>query len=127
MLDDLYNIALQAAQSAYCPYSKFSVGAAVLLDNEVIITGSNQENASFSLTMCAERVAIFYANSQYPMSKVVAIAIASPSTSQIITPCGACRQVMCEVIKRQSADFTVVMRDKTMNASELLPLSFTLG
>lgn len=125
----LLEAARTAAEAAYCPYSKFRVGAAVLLDNDVVITGSNQENASYSLTICAERVALNYAKSQYPTANVLAIAIASPSTEKLVSPCGACRTVMTEVAMRQGIDFTVVMSGSeivTKTTSELMPLAFEL-
>ena len=69
--------AKHATEKSYAPYSNFKVGAALLLENGEIITGNNQENAAYPSGLCAERVAIFYANSKYPDQKVVAIAIAA--------------------------------------------------
>src|SRR5712675_2767464 len=85
----------QAAKDAYAPYSKFKVGAAVMLDNGKIITGSNQENASYPLGLCAERVALFAASAQHPGIKITGIAVASSSENPA-SACGACRQVMAE-------------------------------
>lgn len=123
---DLIGQALSAADSAYAPYSHFRVGAAVLLEDGTVVTGSNQENASYSLTICAERVALFYAQSRYPSLRVHALAVASTSTTAMVTPCGACRQVMAEVACHQGSDFDVVMSGRTMKVSELLPLAFKL-
>lgn len=89
-----------ASENAYAPYSDFRVGAAVLLDNNVIVTGNNQENASYPLGLCAERVALFAAISQYPQQKVLAIAVyGNPKHFKLehyLSPCGGCRQVMLE-------------------------------
>jgi cytidine deaminase len=71
----LLDSAVEAAKNAYAPYSHFRVGAAVLLDDGSIITGNNQENAAYPSGLCAERVALFYANSKYPQKTVVAVAI----------------------------------------------------
>ena len=90
--------ARESAQNAYAPYSGFRVGAAVLLGNGAIITGNNQENAAYPSGLCAERVALFYAASQYPGVRVAAIAVSlyNPGSSDIAKPCGACRQVIAE-------------------------------
>ena len=89
---ELLNIAAQASQEAYAPYSKFHVGAALLTENGAVFTGCNVENASYGLTLCAERVAIFKAISAGVRS-FQAIAISVPGGG---SPCGACRQVMNE-------------------------------
>ncbi len=92
--------ARQSLKDAYAPYSKFQVGAALRLNNGKTIIGSNQENAAFPLTLCAERVAIFAAAAQYPHAAIDSIAITAKSAGQIldrpITPCGSCRQVIYE-------------------------------
>lgn len=89
------------AANAYAPYSKFKVGAAILLDNGEIVTGCNQENAAFPSGTCAERTACFYAHAQYPQAKMTKIAIAAyePDGLEIadpVAPCGACRQALLE-------------------------------
>lgn len=88
------------AKNGYAPYSGFHVGAAVLLENGVIITGNNQENAAYPSGLCAERTALFYASAQYPNIPIVALAISTINRSAISSgmakPCGACRQVMAE-------------------------------
>ncbi len=90
----LIQTAREAAQRAYVPYSNFPVGAALLTDRGEIITGCNVENASYPLTMCAERTAIGAAISQ-GAGKVVAVAVSAPKAKPC-TPCGACRQVLYE-------------------------------
>jgi cytidine deaminase len=123
--------ARSALENAYSVYSRFSVGAAVLLENGEVIRGSNQENAAYPSGMCAERVALFYACSAYPGVKVRAIAIAARDASGElvpVTPCGACRQVMAEVVRRYGADFDVILVDSDgdalLPASALLPSPF---
>lgn len=135
-LPEAYNELCQAAMNvmkqAYSIYSHFSVGAAVLLNNGEIVCGSNQENVAYPSGLCAERVALFYAGSAYPENSVKAMAIAASNREGIlkepITPCGACRQVMMEVVRRYQTDFDVVMigGGKTMEcrASDLLPFAF---
>ena len=127
----LIKIARVASGTAYSVYSGFSVGAAVLLDNGKIIRGSNQENAAYPSGLCAERVALFYACSAYPGVRVKAIAVAARDASGewvSITPCGACRQVMTEVVRRYGADFDVILsvngRVTVVMASALLPFPF---
>jgi cytidine deaminase len=98
--EELINNAKEAAENAYAPYSKFKVGAAVLLENGVIVKGNNQENAAYPSGLCAERVAIFYANAQYPDVTIKAVAISALTsngfTTEPIPPCGSCLQVMLE-------------------------------
>lgn len=128
--EELYAQALKAADNAWAPYSNFRVGAAVLLEDGTVVLGANQENASYPLSMCAERVAIDYAKTTYPQLSIRAIAIASPSTDHAVTPCGACRQVMAEVVRRQNSDFEVVYGNRNQvqisSVDELLPMSFSL-
>ncbi|MBO5961222.1 MAG: cytidine deaminase, partial [Paludibacteraceae bacterium] len=97
---NLVDKAKQQTKTAYAPYSKFHVGAAVLMDNGEILCGSNQENAAYPSGLCAERTTLFYANAHYPDRKVVALAIAAAQNEAFleepISPCGACRQVMLE-------------------------------
>lgn len=128
--EELYAQALKAADNAWAPYSNFRVGAAVLLEDGTVVRGANQENASYPLSMCAERVAIDYAKTTYPQLAISAIAIASPSTDRAVTPCGACRQVMAEVVRRQNSDFEVIYGNRNQlqisSVDELLPMSFSL-
>ncbi len=104
--DDKYLIdeAKRQTSLSYAPYSQFSVGAAVLLDNGKIVGGNNQENIAYPSGLCAERTAMFYANSQHPNNSPVAIAIAARNEAGFlgspICPCGSCRQVLLESERR---------------------------
>ena len=99
--------AVEVRKVAYAPYSKFRVGAAILLESGEIVTGSNQENAAYPSGLCAERTAIFYAGANFPNERIVAIAVTACSdlkiTSGPIPPCGACRQSMFEYEVKQDA------------------------
>ncbi len=106
--------AREAAANAYAPYSNFKVGSAVLLDNGQIVIGSNQENASYPLTMCAERNALASAASQYPTAKILRVAITIISTNgnimRPVSPCGACRQVIYENEFRTKHDIELILQ-----------------
>src|SRR5215469_2532590 len=90
----LIDCAKEACTHAYAPYSQFQVGAAILLANGEIVTGSNQENVAFPSGLCAERTALFYANSRYPEQAVKSLAVAAYTQGDFIdrpiSPCGAC-------------------------------------
>ncbi len=105
--------AMTATENSYSPYSHFRVGAAVRLKNGELVTGSNQENASYSLAMCAERTAIFHAQHQHPDQPILCIAIAARTekgfTKFPIPPCGACRQVMQEVENRYNSPIRILL------------------
>ncbi|PIF06665.1 MAG: cytidine deaminase [Draconibacterium sp.] len=125
--------ARQASGKAYAPYSGFLVGAAVLLNNGDIIKGNNQENADFTDGLCAERVALFYAQASYPDLPVVALAVSAVNTKGVLTalaqPCGSCRQVMVETESRFKQPIRIILdgKDKIMvfeSAECLLPLAF---
>ena len=105
----LCNEAQKAALNAYTVYSKFKVGAAVLLEDNTIITGNNQENIAYPSGLCAERTALFYTHSQFPNKKIKAIAIYSPDATSLLTPCGACRQVMIEYENLQEAPIATLL------------------
>ena len=130
---ELMDKAKEATSRSYAPYSKFSVGAAALLKNGVIVTGTNQENAAYPSGLCAERVAMFSAKSTYPDARITAIAIAAKDskgfTSNPVTPCGACRQVMSEYEKQGGTPIRILMfgSEKIFIAKDtatLLPLAF---
>ena len=133
---DLKELAISArkiAKKAYSPYSKFKVGAAVLLENGKIITGNNQENSAYPSGICAERVALFYAGAQNPDIPVKAIAIIAfnhqEETEYPVYPCGACRQVIIESQQRSKKPIQLLFMGKKLihlveNASHLLPLEF---
>lgn len=129
----LVNKAKEQVYSAYAPYSNFHVGAAVLLQNGALFVGSNQENAAYPSGLCAERVALFYANAQFSEVPVKAIAIAAFTNGEFldqpITPCGSCRQVILESEKRFDNSIDIYMYGTEhvyhiANAYQLLPLSF---
>ncbi len=119
----LIKAAKQASQLAYAPYSKFRVGAALLTKSGKIFTGCNIENASYGLTVCAERVAVFKAVSQGEKNfKAIAI---YTNTKEFTLPCGACLQVLNEFTKK----LTIIIvnrfeKNKTFKLSELLPYPF---
>jgi cytidine deaminase len=131
----LIHKAKDATNHAYAPYSKFLVGAAVLLEDGTIITGTNQENAAYPSGMCAERVALYSAISQHPEMKISKIAVvARKKAGKELAPatsCGPCRQVMLEFELRQNKSFEVLMftQDhqwvKASSAMSLLPFCFT--
>ena len=124
----------EAAINAYAPYSQFSVGAAVRLANGKIVTGNNQENAAYPSGLCAERVAVFYANAQYPNESVEALAvIAMNSKKEVLKvpapPCGSCRQVLLETEQRFKKPMKIILVGSESiriieNAKSLLPLNF---
>lgn len=126
--------AMQARQNAYAPYSKFNVGAALLLDNGEVVTGSNQENASYPSGLCAERTAIYYAGAKYPKAKIVQMAIIAGSTIKQtmspIPPCGACRQAIAEYEVKQDSPIEIYFMGETgkvvksNSLANLLPLVF---
>ena len=97
---DLLQQATAACKKAYAPYSRFYVGAAILLENGKIVTGNNQENAAYPSGLCAERVAIFKASADYPAAQIKTIAVTASSEEfdidHPVSPCGACRQVLKE-------------------------------
>lgn len=128
----LVEAAREAALQAYAPYSEFRVGAALLLENGVMVTGNNQENAAYPSGMCAERIALFYAGAQYPAVPVKALAVAAWQNRQPvarISPCGGCRQVLLETEKRYGKPVKVLLAGKRdvlviRQASDLLPFGF---
>ena len=113
--------AIEARKKAYAPYSNFCVGAAILLDNNQVVTGNNQENASYPSGLCAERTAIYYAGSQYPDAKIVKMALTAGSLiNQTITPippCGACRQAISEYEVKQESPIEIYFMGETGTVS----------
>lgn len=128
----LMSAAMAAAQKAYAPYSRFQVGAAVLLGNGEIVTGSNQENAAYPSGLCAERVALFYAGATYPDIPVKAMAVTALSAGKqvaLAAPCGGCRQVILESEMRAGDKIQILLGGAEEiyvmeGASSLLPVSF---
>lgn len=143
----LINASERAISTAYAPNSGFSVGAAVLLNDGHIVSGSNQENMAYPSGLCAERVAIFAAAAQYPAHLIQAVAVCCDATAYqkqtedetdeqldiVFTPCGACRQVMFEYEWKQHQDiklfFKARFQDTVWQAESvqtLLPFPFLL-
>lgn len=133
-IQSLMNQAIEVRKKAYAPYSKFRVGAAILLDNGKVVLGSNQENAAYPSGLCAERVAVFQAGAIYPEAKIVKMAITAASdtnpTQSPIPPCGACRQSLSEYeIKQESPIEIYFMGEvgeiyKSDSLKNLLPFMF---
>lgn len=130
---DLMKKAEKATYTAYSPYSNFCVGAAIWLENDTIITGSNQENAAYPSTLCAERTAIYFKGANYANVPIRMMAIAARKAENDIflpvTPCGSCRQVMLEYEQIQQKNIPLLMPYDNgfvlMHAiSDLLPLCF---
>ncbi|WP_298479522.1 cytidine deaminase [uncultured Maribacter sp.] len=132
---ELMQLAILAREKAYAPYSSFNVGAAVLLENGKIVTGSNQENAAYPSGLCAERVAVFYAGANYPGIKIEKIAITAASINYVVekpaAPCGNCRQAISEYEVKQKAPIALLLmgeKGKVLKCdaiADILPLAFT--
>ena len=130
----LVELARQSCETSYAPYSHFSVGAAIRLEDGTTIQGSNQENAAFPSGTCAERCAMFYANSMHPRIAPMTIAIAAKNeqgefTEEPISPCGACRQVLIESEHRYGKPLRIILSGKSKcyiidKATHLLPFAF---
>ncbi|OXB05933.1 cytidine deaminase [Flavobacterium pectinovorum] len=133
-VQDLMEQAIEIRKKAYAPYSKFRVGAALLLDNGKIVLGSNQENAAYPSGLCAERVAIFHAGSVYPEAKILKMAITAASdtnqTKAPIPPCGSCRQSIAEYEIKQETPIEIYFMGeigevyKSTSLKNLLPFMF---
>ncbi|MDY0074615.1 MAG: cytidine deaminase [Acholeplasmataceae bacterium] len=120
--------ALLARERAYVPYSKFKVGAAIKLKDGTIIHGANIENASYGLTSCAERNALFSLYSQgYKKEDIVSITIVANDHGPV-SPCGACRQVMHELMPKETKVFLANTKGEVKESTldELLPYAFVL-
>lgn len=130
---NLVEQAKKATETSYAPYSKFNVGAAVLLENGETISGSNQENAAFPSGTCAERTTIFYASAHFPGVRFCKLAIAAFTDGEFIeepiSPCGACRQAILEYEKLGGQPIEILLAGrnkvyKLQGIRSLLPLSF---
>ena len=132
---DLVNKAKLVSNNAYAVYSGFMVGACVLLKNGEIFTGNNQENVAYPSGLCAERVAIFSAASQFPEIEISTIAITAHSSTlsikEQISPCGSCRQVIAEYEVKQNSPIKIILHsyneDKVLifnSIINLLPFLF---
>ena len=135
--EDVKQLMLRARSArlkAYAPYSSFLVGVALLLDNGEIVTGTNQENASYPSGLCAERTAIYYVGSEYPEAVIQKMCIIAGSKNRItdspIPPCGACRQAISEYEIKQKASIEIYFMGeqgpimKSDSLKNLLPLIF---
>jgi cytidine deaminase len=126
--------AIAARSNAYAPYSKFKVGAAVLLENGEVVIGNNQENASYPSGLCAERVAVFQAGAKFPGVAITAIAVSTLPSERIgatpAAPCGNCRQSIVEYEQRQQSPISIIMGSekgqiyKCSSMGDILPLVF---
>lgn len=141
---ELFKLAYKKMEDAYAPYSNFHVGSALLLKNGVMVGGSNQENASYGLSMCAERTALFNAGSNYPNTAVEKLVVVTKNYSKaeehdkknnehdncILAPCGACRQVILEYENRFENDISILLIDskgkiyKFNTVKQILPFAF---
>jgi cytidine deaminase len=130
----LLALAKETLPQAYAPYSHFQVAAAVLLANGETLAGGNQENAAYPMCLCAERVAIGAAHAQFPDVPITMLAIAVQNKRKKVelpaAPCGACRQVICELESRFGNDIEIYLQGESdeiyyiKSGKDLLPLSF---
>lgn len=133
----LMNKAIEALPMAYAPYSKFRVATALLLDDGMVVTGTNQENAAYPSGMCAERVALFTVSSLHQGKKIIKLLVLAKLDGESeIAPassCGPCRQVMLEFEERQGKPIEIIMQSqdyqwvKAPSAASLLPFCFSNG
>ena len=133
-IKNLMNKAQAARENAYAPYSRFRVGAAVLLSSGEIVSGNNQENAAYPSGLCAERVAVFAAGANFPNDNIIALAISARSENQptieAIGPCGACRQSLAEYEQKQNNPIPIYFMgesgkiNKVNSIADLLPFGF---
>lgn len=130
---ELATNALEAMNNAYAPYSNFYVGAAVRMTNNIIIKGSNQENAAYPSGTCAERSAMFAAGANFPKENIQSIALAGGPKGELcekpVMPCGACRQVMAEYQLKAKDKMSVIMIGKNKiwkfeKVNDILPFIF---
>jgi len=130
----LVTMAKESSQDAYAPYSNFMVGAALLLDNGEILSGNNQENASYPVGICAERVVLGYAHARYPDAKPLKLAVVARRRNEenfaTVTPCGLCRQTISEYEQRYGNPIEIFMLTpdgellKAGSIDDLLPFKF---
>ena len=110
---ELVKAAIEAQKGSYSPYSNFQVGAALLLDNGIVVKGANQENAAYPSGLCAERSAMFWAGANYPDVPMNTLAIAGADHGVLCespaSPCGACRQVMAEYQKKHGKPMKIIL------------------
>ncbi|MCG9970096.1 cytidine deaminase [Christiangramia crocea] len=133
-VQELMQTAVEARESAYAPYSRFKVGAAIILENNKVVIGSNQENASYPSGLCAERTAVYAAGARYPDVRILKIVITARSLRhQVVSPvppCGACRQALVEYEVKQDEPIELYFMGETGkvvkadSVKDLLPLVF---
>ena len=133
-VQDLMKKAIEVRDEAYAPYSNFKVGAAIYLENDEVVVGSNQENASYPSGLCAERTAVYYAGAKYPGKRILRIAISAKSLKQKVVspvpPCGACRQALVEYEVKQEEPIELYFMGETGkvikadSVKDILPLVF---
>lgn len=126
--------AIEATKTAYAPYSDFYVGAALRLANGKTVIGSNQENSAYPSGLCAERVALFQAGTNFPGVEIEALVITARTKGKklktVANPCGSCRQVMSESAMRQNKPFRIILAGEDGHGfvfesfEDLLPFSF---
>ena len=130
---ELVKVAIAATATAYAPYSKFHVGAAVRFEDGEVVQGSNQENAAYPSGICAERTTLFYASASRPGKPMAALAIAACQGGELVekpvTPCGACRQVMAQYQTKSGCPMRILLvgGEKILRfekVDDLLPLIF---
>lgn len=131
----LLNQARESCQYAYAPYSNFLVGAALLMENGQVVTGSNQENASYPNSLCAERVALYCAASRFPSVAIKKLAVSAKKKEGDaylgVTPCGSCRQVISEYQSIQESPIEIIMEGPessifvAASVDMLLPFKFS--
>jgi cytidine deaminase len=130
----LISKAIEAGRKAYAPYSRFNVGAAILLEDGTVVSGANVENAAYPSGTCAEKTALSYAVSNYPGLKPVAIAIVARTdsglTGEPVPPCGNCRQMLLEEENKNNLPIKVILYGATRivvtsSSEKLIPLHFT--
>ena len=130
----LLKLAHKSLKHSYSPYSKFKVSASVLLNNGKKVFGTNQENAAYSVCLCAERTALSNASSRYPKEPIQAIAVTARSLEQVldrpVSPCGPCRQFICEMENRYKQPIRLILQGETgpiyvlESCKSILPLGF---
>ena len=130
----LLSQSVKAQESSHSPYSQFRVGAAILLENDQVVLGSNQENAAYPSGLCAERVAIFSCGAQFSKQRIISIAISANSSKfdikEMLAPCGACRQSMMEFEYKQNSPIKVLLKGsgnqviEFSSVKDLLPIPF---
>lgn len=130
---NLVKHAYESCDKAYAPYSKFKVGTSLLLSNGEMVLGNNQENIAFPSGLCAERVALFYANANYKETVKIIVIVSKGDIipdNQMISPCGSCRQVILETEQRQSEPIKIVLVSQNRSVYvfnsilDLLPFGF---